>query len=88
MEPYPYWDTKTRNFDLCRMLKKLEEVPANQKTVVVLHASAHNPTGIDPTREDWVQICEVVKRRGLFPFFDCAYQGFATGDLEGENHAN
>ena len=43
---------------------------------------AHNPTGTDPTTEQWKQICSVVKRKQLIPFFDCAYQGWASGDLE------
>lgn len=46
---------------------------------MVLHACAHNPTGIDPTPEQWTQISDIVKERGLFPFFDMAYQGFASG---------
>ena len=48
--------------------------------MILLHACAHNPTGNDPTEEQWKQICEVMKRRKLFPFFDTAYQGFASGD--------
>jgi aspartate aminotransferase len=47
---------------------------------VLLHACAHNPTGIDPTLEQWAEISDVVKSRKLFPFFDMAYQGFASGD--------
>jgi len=49
-----------------------------------LHACAHNPTGVDPTQEQWRQIADVIEQRGLFPFFDSAYQGFASGDLEGD----
>ena len=45
----------------------------------MLHACAHNPTGIDPTPEQWAQISDIVKEKGLFPFFDMAYQGFASG---------
>ena len=43
---------------------------------------AHNPTGTDPTREQWREICSVVKRKQIIPFFDCAYQGWASGDLD------
>jgi aspartate aminotransferase len=46
-----------------------------------MHAAAHNPTGIDPTQDDWKKIAEVMKKRNLVPYFDTAYQGFATGDL-------
>jgi len=48
----------------------------------LLHACAHNPTGVDPKPEQWNAICEVVKKRKLFPFFDLAYQGFASGDID------
>lgn len=51
-------------------------------SAVVLHACAHNPTGIDPTKDQWKRIADVMKKRNLIPFFDSAYQGFATGDLE------
>lgn len=43
---------------------------------------AHNPTGIDPTAEQWAQIAEVCIKKGHLPFFDVAYQGFATGSLD------
>ncbi len=52
--------------------------------MVVLHGCAHNPTGIDPTHEQWEKICEVVKERNLFTFFDIAYQGFASGDPDAD----
>ena len=46
-----------------------------------MHACAHNPTGVDPTMDDWKRIAEVIKKRNLVPYFDAAYQGFASGDL-------
>jgi len=46
---------------------------------VLLHACAHNPTGIDPTQAQWAEISDIVKEKKLFPFFDMAYQGFASG---------
>lgn len=51
-------------------------------SVIVLHGCAHNPTGIDPTKEQWEQIAALCKDKGHLPFFDVAYQGFATGDLD------
>jgi Aminotransferase class I and II len=42
--------------------------------VVMLHACAHNPTGVDPTPDQWDQIADVCKKKDLFPFFDMAYQ--------------
>ena len=46
----------------------------------MLHACAHNPTGVDPTQEQWVEIEAAIREAGHFPFFDMAYQGFASGD--------
>lgn len=63
------------------MLSTLEsEAVAND--VIILHACAHNPTGLDPTQGQWQMIADLVVRRKLFVFFDAAYQGFATGDLD------
>ena len=30
----------------------------------------------------WVKIADIKEEKKLFPFFDCAYQGFASGDLD------
>lgn len=46
-----------------------------------MHACAHNPTGVDPTMEEWKVIADVIKRKKLIPYFDSAYQGFASGDI-------
>jgi aspartate/tyrosine/aromatic aminotransferase len=46
---------------------------------VLTAGCAHNPTGIDPTPEQWQQIADLCKSKGHMPFFDVAYQGFATG---------
>ena len=50
-----------------------------EQSIVLLHACAHNPTGVDPTPEQWKEISDIVKEKSLFPFFDMAYQGFASG---------
>lgn len=60
---------------------------AQEGSIVLLHACAHNPTGVDPTQEQWKKIAEVMKARKLFPFFDCAYQGFASGNLSQDGWA-
>ncbi|KAK9463318.1 pyridoxal phosphate-dependent transferase [Lipomyces oligophaga] len=80
VKEYPYFEPKTLTLDLAGLLKSFEF--ATPGSIVLLHACAHNPTGIDPTPEQWKQIAEVVIRKRLFPFFDCAYQGFASGDLD------
>ncbi|EEC19633.1 aspartate aminotransferase, putative [Ixodes scapularis] len=82
---YRYWDAKNRCLNFAGMIEDLENAP--EDSVVVLHACAHNPTGIDPTEEQWKKIAEVVKARKLFPLFDCAYQGFASGNLEKDSWA-
>lgn len=61
------------------MINGLDSAPDG--SIIVLHACAHNPTGVDPTREQWEQISKTIKAKNHFPFFDCAYQGFASGDL-------
>ncbi|BFZ65369.1 Aspartate aminotransferase, cytoplasmic [Saitoella coloradoensis] len=77
---YAYFDPKTLGLDLAGMLAAMES--CEEGSIFLLHACAHNPTGVDPTHDQWIQIAEVMERRSLFPFFDCAYQGFASGSLE------
>jgi len=55
--------------------------------IILLHGCAHNPTGVDPTKEQWDTIADTCKELELIPFFDCAYQGFATGDLAADAYA-
>ncbi|CAN6643602.1 aspartate aminotransferase, cytoplasmic [Trichomonascus vanleenenianus] len=80
VKTYPYFDKATRGLAFDDMLAALEQ--ANDGDIILLHACAHNPTGVDPSQEQWTRIAEVVKRRNLFTFFDTAYQGFASGDLD------
>lgn len=60
---------------------------AGEGDVILLHACAHNPTGCDLTRDQWEVVKQICMDKKLLPFFDCAYQGFATGDLEGDAFA-
>lgn len=53
----------------------------------MLHACAHNPTGVDPKREQWNELSQLIKKKKLFPFFDMAYQGFASGDVANDAYA-
>lgn len=57
---------------------------APERSVFLLHACAHNPTGVDPTREQWGTIADVMLEKGHYAFFDCAYQGFASGNLDND----
>jgi aromatic-amino-acid transaminase len=84
VKSYPYYEPKTRGLDFTGMKGALDALPAG--TIVVLHACCHNPTGVDLTKEQWPQILEIVKARGLIPFLDLAYQGFADG-LEADAYA-
>lgn len=69
---YRYWDAKKRGIDLEGMLTDLRNAPEN--AVIILHACAHNPTGCDPTLEQWEKIADVIAEKRLFPLFDSAYQ--------------
>ncbi|EAU88611.2 aspartate aminotransferase [Coprinopsis cinerea okayama7 len=77
---YPYYNPQTISLDFDRLIDSLKEAPA--RSVFLLHACAHNPTGVDPTPEQWEAIADVMLERGHYAFFDCAYQGFASGDLD------
>jgi len=79
---YPYYDAATRGVNFAGMLQAFRALPAG--TVVVLHACCHNPTGADLSEQQWQQVLEVVRERGLLPFLDLAYQGFGDGvDADG-----
>lgn len=74
---YPYYDPTTRGLRAAAMLAALREIePGN---VVLLHACCHNPTGVDLDPATWEQVLDICVERGLLPFIDCAYQGFAEG---------
>ncbi len=77
VDTYPYYDAATHGLDFEGMIGHLDTLPAG--TIVVLHACCHNPTGVDPTPEQWQRIAATVKARGLLPFIDIAYQGFGDG---------
>ncbi len=77
VQAYPYYDPATRGLKFEAMVKALEALPAG--TIVVLHSCCHNPTGVDLSQEQWQKVLAVVQARGLVPFLDLAYQGFAEG---------
>src|SRR3954463_2261105 len=81
---YPYYDAKTHGLDLAGMRSALEGLAAG--SIVVLHACCHNPTGVDLSQEQWQAVLEIVRSRGLLPFLDLAYQGFAES-LEADGYA-
>ena len=77
---YKYYDPATKSLDFEGCVSSLEDAPDG--TVVLLHACAHNPTGVDPTPEQWAKLSAVLKEKRHQPFFDMAYQGFTSGDME------
>ncbi|XP_012288094.1 aspartate aminotransferase, mitochondrial isoform X3 [Orussus abietinus] len=76
---YRYYDPKTCGLDFKGMCDDILKIP--EKSIILLHACAHNPTGVDPKPEQWAELSALIKKKNLFPFFDMAYQGFATGDV-------
>ncbi len=75
LKPYPYYDTEKHVIRIDAMLETLRQVPAGD--LVLLHACCHNPSGLDPSEDEWRAIADVIVERELVPFIDMAYQGFA-----------
>ncbi len=74
---YPYFDKVTNGLAFEKMLAALGQIPGGD--VVLLHGCCHNPSGIDPTAEQWQAIARVLAQRGVLPLVDFAYQGFGLG---------
>lgn len=82
VKTYRYYNPATRGLDFEGLLDDLNAAPSG--AIVLLHACAHNPTGVDPTLEQWEQIRQLMRSKRLLPFFDSAYQGFASGSLDAD----
>ncbi|KAK1407954.1 hypothetical protein QVD17_39582 [Tagetes erecta] len=80
VKTYRYYDPVTRGLNIKGLLEDLGSAPSG--AIVLLHACAHNPTGVDPTLEQWEQIRRLIRSKTMLPFFDSAYQGFASGSLD------
>ncbi|QLL30533.1 hypothetical protein HG536_0A03510 [Torulaspora globosa] len=78
--PYPYWQASTKSLDLDGFLESIKDAPSG--SVVLLHACAHNPTGLDPAEKQWPAILEAIASKNHIALFDSAYQGFASGSLD------
>ena len=74
---YPYYDPATGGLRFDALLAALRTLPP--KSVVLLHACCHNPTGVDPTPAQWDALIPVLRERELLPYLDLAYQGFGDG---------
>ncbi|KAK3311904.1 pyridoxal phosphate-dependent transferase [Apodospora peruviana] len=77
---YNYYSKDTLGLNLEMMLGDINA--AYPGSIFLFHACAHNPTGVDPTEEQWKKIEAAVKAKGHYAFFDMAYQGFASGDVD------
>lgn len=78
IKDYTYWDQANRKLNYEGFIADLSAAP--EGAVIILHGCAHNPTGIDPTKEQWQGVLKVVQEKKLVPLFDIAYQGFASGN--------
>lgn len=74
---YPYYDAATGGLKFDAMLSAIDALPA--QSIVLLHACCHNPTGVDLSNDQWLQLIDVIKARKLLPYLDIAYQGFGAG---------
>ncbi|ALT79016.1 MAG: aspartate/tyrosine/aromatic aminotransferase [Burkholderiaceae bacterium] len=77
VKTYPYYDPASGGVRFAELLAAIEALPA--KSVVLLHACCHNPTGVDLTPSQWDELIPVLKARELLPFLDLAYQGYGEG---------
>ncbi|TGZ84991.1 hypothetical protein EX30DRAFT_337422 [Ascodesmis nigricans] len=85
VKTYRYYNKDTIGLDIEGLIADIKEAPGN--SIFLLHACAHNPTGVDPTPEQWKEISDAMKLKGHFPLFDMAYQGFASGDTNKDAYA-
>ena len=79
------WNAATKSLDLEGYLNAIKDAPKG--SVFVLHACAHNPTGLDPSKEQWVDILDALVKGDHIVLFDSAYQGFASGNLDNDAYA-
>ncbi|XP_050432189.1 aspartate aminotransferase, cytoplasmic-like [Adelges cooleyi] len=77
---YRYWNEANKCLDFEGLCEDLSDAPS--KSVIVLQACGHNPTSLDPSKKQWERIADIIQQRHLIPFFDIAYQGFATGNTD------
>ena len=80
VDSYTYYDPKSHGLDFDGTVKSLKAIP--ERTIVVLHACCHNPTGVDLSMAQWSEIVSLCRARNLVPFLDLAYQGFGDGIKE------
>jgi len=82
---YKYYDTASKSVNFEGMKEDISN--AEDGSVFMLHACAHNPTGCDPTKSQWDELSALMLKKNHLVFFDCAYQGFASGDAEADSYS-
>ncbi|KAK3212942.1 hypothetical protein Dsin_017648 [Dipteronia sinensis] len=82
VKTYRYYDPTTCGLDFQGLLEDLGA--ASSGAIVLLQTCGHNPTGVDPSLEQWEQIRKLMRLNGLLPFFDCAYQGFVSASPDAD----
>jgi aspartate aminotransferase, mitochondrial len=75
---YGYYNPDTKGLDFENLIADIEEAPKN--SIILFHVCAHNPTGVDPSKDQWKQIQDLMATRQHLALFDMVYQGFASGD--------
>ncbi|EDQ89565.1 uncharacterized protein MONBRDRAFT_32367 [Monosiga brevicollis MX1] len=80
VKTYRYFDEGTLGLDITGLLEDLAAAP--KESIILLHAVAHNPTGVDPTEEQWGMIADAIVANDHLAVFDCAYLGFVSGDID------
>jgi len=84
-KPYTYYKPATRGFDFDGMIADMKKMGKGE--AILLHACAQNPTGVDPSEEQWKTIVETVRAQGLIAVLDNAYQGYASGNLAKDGYS-
>ncbi|MGM9481509.1 aromatic amino acid transaminase [Roseateles sp. NT4] len=79
-ETYPYYDPATGGVRFDDLLAAFKALPT--RSVVLMHACCHNPTGVDLTQDQWRALVPIIRERQLLPFLDLAYQGYGDGIVE------
>ena len=88
VEYYTYLDKQTgTTLDFEGLVADLSSSKIPDGSVILLHCSAHNPTGVDPSAQQWNQLADIFAARKLVPLFDSAYQGYASGDPDVDAYA-
>jgi aromatic-amino-acid transaminase len=77
VETYPYYDPQTNGLKAGEMVEALRRL--KRRSVVLLHACCHNPTGVDIDQETWAEVASICQENDLIPLIDSAYQGFNAG---------